>query len=98
MDVQGETTDQLQLQQAQYKSTGDWIHLAEEAFELNADFTAHSNLFSSKTRSTQEQNLELDCLQASLPGFVTNKLRESHGHSRPSSLLAVEREVISINY
>ena len=42
MDVQVDTIDQLQLQRAQYKSTGDWIYLAEEAsFEFNADFTAH---------------------------------------------------------
>ena len=47
MDVQVDTIliDQLQLQRAQYKSTGDWIYLAEEAsFEFNADFTAHDEL------------------------------------------------------
>jgi len=93
-DVQEETIDQLQLHQAQFKSTGDWIHLAEEAFELNAVFTSHSILFSSKARRTQELNIELDSLHGLLPGLVTNKLRESHGHGRTSSLLAVEREVI----
>jgi hypothetical protein len=45
MDVQVDTIDQLQLQRAQYKSTGDWIYLAEEAsFEFNADFTAHDEV------------------------------------------------------
>ena len=45
MDVQVDTIDQQQLQRAQYKSTGDWIYLAEEAsFEFNADFTAHDEV------------------------------------------------------
>lgn len=80
-------------EEAQRKNTGDWICLAAEAFELNANFTAHSNLICSKPRTAQEQNMELDDLQRDLPGFVTNKLRDSHGFGRCSSLLAVEREV-----